>query len=316
MLSLLCSDQKWSTAKRRLITVTGMSITRHMILTDFRQRTDSSPSICFVKRIGKVAAGLGGWIYTPRLSWLKRSLLPKEDIPLRVASSWPPPCRKPQHCLHPGLIQLSSSTSQASPPRRAPLPAPKSRLCCFRGLKAGSESGSSCLRHSQTVPAARVITCNLTLVRNAQLVWLPYHRHTKAPALPWTEPPSPFPRILSQPLSFSSSVFGIGKKKTSWWSRRREEGVSGQNYIAFIQGHLLFQASKYYFCITTVYHPSHKEEFMAIVIAISSAQIEVSSIFLFVIEEIFLDLLLKQQGRESLILLFFKYTHINIIMCF
>lgn len=92
--------------------------------------------------------------------------------------------------------------------------------------------------------------------------------------------------------------------------------MSGQNYIAFIQGHLLFQASKYYFCITTVYHPSHKEEFMAIVIAISSAQIEVSSIFLFVIEEIFLDLLLKQQGRESLILLFFKYTHINIIMCF
>lgn len=63
--------------------------------------------------------------------------------------------------------------------------------------------------------------------------------------------------------------------------------MSGQNYIAFIQGHLLFQASKYYFCITTAYHPSHKEEFMAIVIAISSAQIEVSSIFLFVIEEIF-----------------------------
>lgn len=25
--------------------------------------------------------------------------------------------------------------------------------------------------------------------------------------------PLPFPRILSQPLSFSSSVFGIGKKK-------------------------------------------------------------------------------------------------------
>lgn len=63
--------------------------------------------------------------------------------------------------------------------------------------------------------------------------------------------------------------------------------MSGQNYIAFIQGHLLLQASKYYFCITTVYHPSHKEEFMAIVNAISSAQIEVSSIFLFAIEEIF-----------------------------
>lgn len=93
--------------------------------------------------------------------------------------------------------------------------------------------------------------------------------------------------------------------------------MSGQNYIAFIQGHLLFQVSKYYFCITAVYHPSHKEEFMAIVIAISSAQAELSSIFLLVIEEI-----LRPSseavggGQETLILLFFKYTRINILMCF
>lgn len=91
--------------------------------------------------------------------------------------------------------------------------------------------------------------------------------------------------------------------------------MSGQNYIAFIQGHLLFQASKYYFCISTVYHPSHKEEFMAIVIAISSAQVEVSSIFLSVIEEIFKPSSEAARG-ESLILLFLKYTHINILMCF
>lgn len=63
--------------------------------------------------------------------------------------------------------------------------------------------------------------------------------------------------------------------------------MSGQNYIAFIQGHLLFQVSKYYFCITAVYHPSRKKEFMVILIAISSAQVEVSNVFLFVIEEIF-----------------------------
>jgi len=63
--------------------------------------------------------------------------------------------------------------------------------------------------------------------------------------------------------------------------------VSGQNYIAFVQGHLLFQVSKYYFCTTTVYHPSRKKEFMAILIAISSAQVEVSHVFLFVTEELF-----------------------------
>ena len=63
--------------------------------------------------------------------------------------------------------------------------------------------------------------------------------------------------------------------------------MSGQNYIAFIQGHLLFQVSKYYFCITAVYHPSHKKEFMAILIAISSVQVEVLNVFLSVVEEIF-----------------------------
>lgn len=89
---LLCSSgKKWSTAKRRLITVTGMNIIRDMILTDFRQRTDASPSICFVKWIWMIAAGLWGWIYTSQLSWFKRSLLPKEDIPLHFASFWPPP---------------------------------------------------------------------------------------------------------------------------------------------------------------------------------------------------------------------------------
>lgn len=86
--------------------------------------------------------------------------------------------------------------------------------------------------------------------------------------------------------------------------------MSGQNYIAFIQGHLLFQVSKYYFCITAVYHPSLKKEFMAILIAISSAQVEVSNVFLLVIEEIFRP----PSGGGSLFLLFFKYTHINVFL--
>lgn len=55
--------------------------------------------------------------------------------------------------------------------------------------------------------------------------------------------------------------------------------MSGQNYIAFIQGHLLFQVSKHYFCITAVYHPSHEKEFMAILIAISPVQAEIPKVF-------------------------------------
>lgn len=61
--------------------------------------------------------------------------------------------------------------------------------------------------------------------------------------------------------------------------------MSGQNYIAFIQGHLLFQDSKYYFCITAVYHPSHRKEFMAILIAIGLMQAEVSNAFLFITKD-------------------------------
>lgn len=90
--------------------------------------------------------------------------------------------------------------------------------------------------------------------------------------------------------------------------------MSGQNYIAFIQGHLLFQTSKYYFCIATVYHPSHKEKFMAIVITISSAQAKVSSIFLFVIEEIFRPSETVRGVEESLIPLLFKYRYINVFL--
>lgn len=92
--------------------------------------------------------------------------------------------------------------------------------------------------------------------------------------------------------------------------------MSGQNYIAFIQSHLLFQVSKYYFCITAVYHPSHKKEFMVILIAISSAQVEVSNVFLFVIEEIFRPSLGVGGVEKSWFLLFFKYTHINTLICF
>lgn len=89
---LSSSCKKWSIAKRRLITVTGVNIIRDMILIHLRQRTGPSTSISFVKWIWKTAAGLWGWIYTSRLSWFKRSLVPKEDIPLRVAS----PCALPE----------------------------------------------------------------------------------------------------------------------------------------------------------------------------------------------------------------------------
>lgn len=109
---LSSSCEKWSIAKRRLITVTGMNVIRHTILTDFTQRTDASASICFVKWICKIAAGLWGWIYTSWLSWFKRLPLPKEDIPLCVASSWPPPGGRstPAPSANPALL-ISNSAS-------------------------------------------------------------------------------------------------------------------------------------------------------------------------------------------------------------
>lgn len=137
MFSLLFSAQKWSAAKRRLITVTGMSVIRHMILTDFRQRTDTSTSICFVKWIWKIAAGLRGRIYTSWLSWFKRSLLPKEDIPLWVASSWPPSAEEATALDAPWANPAQLTNITGFPPRCVPPSCVwKPRLCWFRGLKA------------------------------------------------------------------------------------------------------------------------------------------------------------------------------------
>lgn len=63
--------------------------------------------------------------------------------------------------------------------------------------------------------------------------------------------------------------------------------MSGQNYIAFIQGHLLLQVSKYYFCTTAVYQPSRKIELKATLTAIISAQVS----------NVFLSVMRAEEGR-------------------
>lgn len=152
-----------------------------------------------------------GWIYTSRLSWFKRSLLPKEDIPLRVASSRSPPSRKPQHSLHPGLIQLSSPTSQAVP--RPTIS--ENQGCagvegwrCYHGVWewelsfAAQPNYLSSSSHNVTSPWREALNSFGFLTTDTQK-HQPFHKLN----LPLFSPGFSLSRF-----SFSSSIFGIEKK--------------------------------------------------------------------------------------------------------
>lgn len=128
---LSSSCKKWSIAKRRLITVTGMNIIRDTILTDLRQRTDASTSICFVKWIWKIAAVLWGWIYTSWLSWFKRSAAAKGGYPALRCVTLTPSLEEATALAAPWANPAQLTNITGSPPHFW-----KSRLWWFRRLNA------------------------------------------------------------------------------------------------------------------------------------------------------------------------------------
>lgn len=176
-----------------------MNVIKDTILTDFTQRTDASASICFVKWICEIAVGLWGWIYTSWLSWFKRLPLPKEDIPLRCVILAPPPSRL-QRSLHPLLIQLRSL---------APPPFLKGRADLASvgfwqwevSFSPKSSCQSSSSRSTSLHPEERRRASPLQGEAEQQQ---PCHE-LNLPLLSPAFSPSRF--------SFSSSIFGIGKKR-------------------------------------------------------------------------------------------------------